>query len=352
MPGGARVALRGGDARLRHRHHHVGVDHRLSRELLAHALARRVHALAVEVGVGPGEVDELEEAELGVGLGEALAVVQTRRVDHDHLAGLDLAHEVGADDVEGCGLAGQHPAALDATEDERPEPVRIAHADEVGLVHHHEREAALELRQHVRQRPLELLAVAAGLGLVLVADELGDERGVGGGVEADRAVAGREAGEHAEALGEVERVGEVAVVAEREAGVADRPVDRLRVAPAARAGGAVAHVADGEVALERGDAALVEHLGDETHVLRHGDGLAVAHRDAGRLLAPVLERIEAQIREVGDVLAGRVHAEHAAGVADRGVVHGHVHAVIVPYTGSSTPTPAPLFRFPPRTSRT
>ena len=51
-------------------------------------------------------------------------------------------------------------------------------------------------------------------------------------------------------------------------------------------------MADGEVAVERREAALVEHLGDEAHVLDDGDGLAVAHRDAGRLLAPVLERVE------------------------------------------------------------
>ena len=48
-------------------------------------------------------------------------------------------------------------------------------------------------------------------------------------------------------------------------------------------------MADREVAVERREAALVEHLGDETHVLDDGDGLAVAHRDAGRLLAPVLQ---------------------------------------------------------------
>jgi hypothetical protein len=103
-------------------------------------------------------------------------------------------------------------------------------------------------------------------------------------------------------------------------------------------------VADGEVALERGDAPLVEHLGDQAHVLRHGDGLAVAHRDAGRLLAAMLQGIEAQIGEVGDVLTGRVHAEHAAGVADRGVVHH----VILPHTLGPTPTPPATFR----TSRT
>ena len=75
---------------------------------------------------------------------------------------------------------------------------------------------------------------------------------------------------------------------------------------------------DGEVAVERGEAALVEHLGDEAHVLDDGDGLAVAHRDPGRLLAPVLERVEAEVGEVGDRLTGRVDAEDAAGVADRG----------------------------------
>src|SRR5207344_3196670 len=107
--------------------------------------------------------------------------------------------------------------------------------------------------------------------------------------------------------------------------------------PAARPGGAVAHVADGEVALERGDATLVEHLGDEAHVLRHGDGLAVAHRDAGRLLTAVLQCVEAQVGEVGDVLAGGIHAEHTTGVADPVVVHAIVHAVILPYTGRSTP---------------
>ncbi len=339
MPDAARVALRGGDARLRHRHHHVGVDRRLARELLTHALARRVHALAVEVGVGTGEVDELEQAELGVGFGEALRV-HARRVDHEHLARLDLAHEVRAHDVERRALARQHPPALDPTEHERPEAVRVAHADEVRLVHHHEREPTFELREHVQQRLFEVAAVGARLGVVVVGDELGDERGVGGGVEARRGVGRGEAGEHAELLGELERVGEVAVVPEREAGVADRAVDGLGVAPAARPGGAVAHVADGEVAFERGDAAFVEHLGDQAHVLRHGDGLAVAHRDAGRLLAPVLQGVEAQIGEVGDVLTGGVHAEHAAGVADRGVVHH----VILPYTRSSTPTPPATFR--------
>ena len=75
-------------------------------------------------------------------------------------------------------------------------------------------------------------------------------------------------------------------------------------------------MADGEVAVERNEVALVEDLGDEAHVLDHGDGLAVAHRDTSRLLPAVLEGVEAEIGEMGDGLTRRVHAEHATGVRE------------------------------------
>ena len=176
-----------------------------------------------------------------------------------------------ADDVERGGLAGEHPAAASsAPEHERPEAVRVAHADEAGVVHQHEREAALAASGSTcssassSSRPSE-----RGSSGVLVGDELGDERGVGGGVEARSASGGRGPGACRGRSASSSGVGEVAVVAEREAGVADRAVDRAgRCAtlhdPVVR----VADVADGEVALERGEAALVEHLGDEAHVLR------------------------------------------------------------------------------------
>ena len=103
-------------------------------------------------------------------------------------------------------------------------------------------------------------------------------------------------------------------MAEREAGVGDRAIDGLRVAPGARARRRVADVADRQVTLERRELALVEDLRDEAHVLDDGDGLAVADRDAGRLLAPVLQGVDAEVREVGDGLARCVHAEDATRV--------------------------------------
>ncbi len=69
---------------------------------------------------------------------------------------------------------------------------------------------------------------------------------------------------------------------------------------------------DGEVALERRDVGLVEHLGHEAEVLVDHHAIAVADRDAGRFLAPVLEREQAQRRERRCLLAGRVDADDTA----------------------------------------
>ncbi len=223
-----------------------------------------------------------------------------------------------ADDVERARLARQHPARVaEPSEHERPDAVTVAHADEVGLVHQHEREPALERRQHAVERDLEVTTVGARLRRVHRRDQLGDERGVGGGVELP--AAGEHAGQHPELRRQVRGVGQVAVVTEGEARVCDLAVHRLRVAPRARTGRRVADMPDREVTVERREVALVEHLGDEAHVLDDGDGLAVAHRDAGRLLAPVLERVEAVVGELGHGLARRVHAEHPARVSVPGI---------------------------------
>src|SRR5690242_10012659 len=48
---------------------------------------------------------------------------------------------------------------------------------------------------------------------------------------------------------------------------------------------------------------LVEHLRDQAHVLDDDDRLAVADRDTGRLLAPVLQRVQPVVGQLGDFLA-------------------------------------------------
>ena len=96
------VALGGRHPRVGHAHDQVGGDRRLGGQQLAHPAAGAVDLVAVERGVGPGEVDELEDAELGVEPldGKRPLRAHLLAVDDDHLAGLELADEGGADDVE------------------------------------------------------------------------------------------------------------------------------------------------------------------------------------------------------------------------------------------------------------
>ena len=86
-------------------------------------------------------------------------------------------------------------------------------------------------------------------------------------------------------------------------------------------------MADGQVAPEARELALVEDGGDQAHVLHDGDGVAVADRHAGRLLAPVLEGVEAVEGEVGDAPPRGVDPEDAAGFL------GLHHRLVTAHTG-------------------
>src|SRR6185436_7468054 len=66
----------------------------------------------------------------------------------------------------------------------------------------------------------------------------------------------------------------------------------------------------------RAEVVLLEDLGDEAERALGDDVAAVVGRgDAGRLLAPVLERVQGEIREAGHVVLGPVDPEDAALVA-------------------------------------
>ena len=204
--------------------------------------------------VGAGEVHELEQAQgrLDLVRGEREERPRPVGVDHDHLARLELAHELGADDVERRALGGEHPALAgaapggpgrQAAQAQRAETVGVAHAGDAQLVHQDQGERALELADDLAHRLLERAVRQLG------GDELGHQVAVAG----DRAL------EHAGLLGQALGVDEVAVVAEGELVLADGPVHRLGVAPGRRPGGRVAAVADGEVAVEAGQRPVVEH---------------------------------------------------------------------------------------------
>ena len=310
---GACEAVGGGVAGVGHRDHQVGVDRGLGGEDLAHSAAHLLQHPALEPRVGAREVDVLEDAVRRAVGGNDLPRLQPALGQRHQLARSDLAHQLAADDVERAALGGDAEAVAELAQRERPDPVRVAEGDHRALRHHHRRVGALETRHHRGDRVLDRARL-------LDREQRGDDLGVRGAAEADPLLA--------QLVVELDRVGQVAVVGERDLAPVVAP-DRLRVLPRAAAGGRVADVPDRHVAVERVQLLLVEDLGDETGVAQGGDVTAlVAGRDPGRLLAAVLERVEGEVGEAGRVAPRRVHAEDAALIARSVAVGNRPLAVI------------------------
>ena len=309
-PGRRRVAGSGRGCGLGHAHHQVRLDGRLLGEALAHLVAGLVHALAEELGVGPGEVDELEDAQRRGGRSEP-AGPESARVDDDQLAGLDLPDERRSDDVERAGLGGKRVALLQAPEHQRPQAVGVPGPEKGDRVHQDQREGSRQRREHLHDRLLGVLLAAVG-------DQGGDDVAVGGGVGPEGVR------RPTRQLGQLPGVDQVAVVAEGDLEVAGGLVGGLGVLPEAGARRRVADVPDGDVARQRGELLLVEDLGDQAHVLVDDDRGALGDRDARRLLAAVLEGEQTVVGEVGCLHSGGMDADDPAGFlrAVRMLPHG------------------------------
>ncbi len=303
-----------------------------------------MHFIAVELGVGAGEVDELEDAELRVDalLGEGPLGTHFLPVDHDHLARFELADEGRTEHIETRRLRSEHPPRLELVgrlqpaEAEGTESVRVADPDQAVRVEEHEGERALERREDGGECVLEVAfagkRLVGAVGREGVGEQLGDQIAVGRD----------QAGKHPRRLAERGRVGEVAVVGEPESGTPDAAENGLGMVPVARARRRVPGVADREMAAQPRELAFVEHGGDEAHVLHDGDQVAVADRHARRLLAPVLEGVEPVEGEVCDIAPRGIDPEDAARFLR---LH---HRFVTVLTGARRFVPRAGFRIPVR----
>ena len=100
------------DAAVGHAEHQVGLGRRLAGQDAAHVAARLVDRLAVHDGVGAGKVHVLEDAAGALARLDALLGGDAILVEAHDLAGLDVAHVLGAHDVQAAGFTGNHPAAI------------------------------------------------------------------------------------------------------------------------------------------------------------------------------------------------------------------------------------------------
>ena len=280
------VAQGRADATVRHRHHQIRFHGMTQGQAAAHLAAGHHDALAEDQRIGPGEVDVLEHAGLGLDQREREpgAHPTARAVHHHHLAGRHVPLVGGTHQVEGAGLGAEGSGAIHGTHGQGPEAPGIPGGDEDIGGEDEQREGAASLAEGHHHS----LFQGVGLGAVDEGQQHLAVRGAGEGV-----AVGDEAGP--QGLG----VGQVAVVAEGH--LAEAPMDEKGVGGGGHVatGGGVAGVPDGGIARQGVQDGLGEHIRHVALGLVEEQLPAIAGADAGGLLAPVLEGIEAQVGLAG-----------------------------------------------------
>ena len=309
----AGVAERGRHARVGYRDDQVGVDRLFAGELFADAAARLVDVDGFHRGIGAREVDVFENAEPALAGRERGEAFHSRLADHHDLSRFDVAYVFGADDVERAGFGCEDPAVSDTPEHQRPHAERISDPDQRRVGHRDEGIGAHDLFEGVHQ-PVHHRILRRG------GDQVDDDLGVGGGMEKASALD--------QCAADPSRIGEVAVMPDREPARGQVREQRLDVPQHRLARGRIAVVADRAVAGQATDHLLV------AEILAHLSGrvmavepVAVEGNDAGGLLPPMLQRMQAERRKRGGV--GVVpDAEDAAFLAQPVVVlvHRNGHA--------------------------
>src|SRR5690606_3066570 len=120
-----------GYARVGHRNDDIGGNAAFAGKLAAELLAHVINAAPVDDAVGAGEVDIFEDAGAWPLRREGAERLDAFARRYDDFAGLDLAHEFGADDVERHRFGAEDGRASEAAENERPDAERIARADQL-----------------------------------------------------------------------------------------------------------------------------------------------------------------------------------------------------------------------------
>src|SRR5829696_7986819 len=244
----------------------VSLGRRLLCQDLAHPVPGACDLTTVEARVRTGEVHVLEDAQSAArGLGPVAR--QALVVYNDDLAGLHVAQEPGADDVQAARLAGDGVTTLDFADAEGTEAMRVPKSDELVTEDHGHRVSAFEMAHRTPDRlpdrePTLQLPHGRGRYVGSVRSRVEPEAILG------------------QSIPQLPGVYEVAVVGDGHVYVAATAELGLCVLPGSGAGRRVADVAEGQVSgLEGGEARSVEDLRDEPHVAHCGRALPVGDGD-------------------------------------------------------------------------
>ena len=240
------------------------------------------------------------------GFGALLRMQPALLVDVDGLARAHVAQQLEAALVERDALRGDHVLAaarrVALADHQRPDAVRIAEADDAVTEDHRDDGVAADdaaIRGAQRGENVRGRRARRAEALQLAREHVEQHFGIRRRVE----VAAIFADQH---VGELRRVGQVAVVREADA-VRRVDVERLRLGRAVATGRRIAHVADADVALQLQHVPLLEHVAHEADVLAQEQLAFVLGHDARGILAAVLQHGQRVI----DLLVDRAETDDA-----------------------------------------
>ena len=127
------VSERSGDPAIRDGNDDVCFDRLIFGERPSHALAGFVDADAVEPRVRPGKIHVLENAHVSPFRvhAEGAQAAHPCAVDDDHFTRLDVADELGTDQLKGRGLGRDHVRPIQLAEAKRTEAIGVANRHEL-----------------------------------------------------------------------------------------------------------------------------------------------------------------------------------------------------------------------------
>ncbi len=125
----------------------------------AHALTHEMEPLVEQRAIGPGEINELEQASRVLARLHWQVRDEAVRVDLDDFAGLDFAHEVGADGHKRAAFGSDDPAPGKLADAKRTHSLGIAYRVELVFGQNDEtvraiqaRHCLTQFRHHVRRQ--------------------------------------------------------------------------------------------------------------------------------------------------------------------------------------------------------
>ena len=253
--------------------------------------------------VGAGKINVLKNA-ARLGRGRRIeAGSNALGPNHDQLTRLDLALIHRANQIKGAGFRGEHDRVLflafrtrNASHGERPKAARVAGGKDSIRANHYQRERAFYAPQGIGHGLRQGVLFGEG-------DEMNDNFRIAVGLK-NRPL-------RLQTRANVWRIHQISVMCQSHPALIRLHQDGLSVQQRRVAGGRVPRVSDSECAVQLRKHFFGEDVSDQAHRLVGAQSHAIRRDDARRLLATMLQGMQA---EIGELLRFRmgVDRDHAA----------------------------------------